>query len=74
VVMDLGPYLRRGENAIIFTSTGGLKGGGGPLMIHIGTGSTKSGTLVLDSPELTLTRVPEAASQRLNKAFELIIE
>ena len=56
VVMDLAPFLQRGENAIRIVAKPGAVPGGGDLNILIGEGSNDSGTLVLGRLDINYSR------------------
>jgi hypothetical protein len=63
LILDLRPWLRPGPNAVAFSAVGS-PAGGGALQLHVGTGSSQSGTLVLDDPEITFVRRGGAAGSR----------
>ena len=50
-IMDLGPHLRLGENAIRVKSTS-TDADGGSLYLYVGTGSDQAGTVSMDAPDI----------------------
>jgi hypothetical protein len=66
LVLDVGPWLRSGENVLELLPQGDASGGA--LSVHVGKGSPAAGVLRLEAPEFTYTRrgnepaVPSRAS------------
>ncbi len=48
-IIDVGMHLRRGNNRVVVKSTS-TNPGGGALYVYVGTGSDRSGTVVMDEP------------------------
>ncbi|NCG20731.1 MAG: hypothetical protein GWP91_17115 [Rhodobacterales bacterium] len=48
-IIDVGMHLRRGSNRVLVKSTS-TNAGGGALYVYVGTGSDRSGTVVMDEP------------------------
>jgi len=72
VILDLGPYLRRGANKVSFISKGGAVDGG-VLKIYIGRATNQSGTLQMDTPQVEYSRRATDGGEDL-KDFELKID
>lgn len=56
LLFDIGPYLRHGSNAVVINALPGPTPGGGALSVYIGRGNNLSGTIRLDSPDVTYSR------------------
>ncbi len=54
-IVDVGPWLRHGQNDVRLVAAPG-RYGGGALMIYIGRGSTAGGTVRMDTPDVRYTR------------------
>jgi hypothetical protein len=50
-IIDLARHLRPGDNQVKIESNS-QGAGGGPLYVYLGTGDNRSGTVVLDTPEI----------------------
>ncbi len=50
-ILDVGRHVKRGENTVTIKSTS-TAGQGGTLYVYIGTGSDRSGTVVMDEPDV----------------------
>ncbi len=53
VLVDLAPFLHRGENQVTLTGRSIGPVAGDPLQVWVGAGSTASGVLELTRPEIT---------------------
>jgi len=73
IILDLGPYLRHGVNTVTMSTTAGGAGGGGPLNVYLGTGSNRSGTVVLDNLEVTYTRHAQDAVRPDTRTFQIVV-
>ncbi len=72
VIMDLGPYLVRGENTISFVSKGG-EVGGGLLQIYVGQASNEGGTLNMATPQIDYKRRSTDSDREL-RDFVLVVD
>jgi hypothetical protein len=70
VIMDLGPYLRQGPNTIIFNASS-PGGGGGALVIYVGTGQNQQGTVVLDEPLVTHRRAGNDTQTGPSRTYQI---
>lgn len=73
VILDLREWLRPGANTVVFTAPGAADASGGALQLHVGTGSTSSGTLILDDPEITFVRRSDGARRPASRTFSLTV-
>jgi len=71
VIMDLGPFLSSGRNAVIFRAGVATELGGGILLVHIATGNNQSGTVVLDEPAITIARRSSDGGKASTQTFQL---
>lgn len=55
LIMDIGPWLRPGENEISLLIQPGTPAGG-PLHVYVGQGVQQDGTIRLDAPEVRWSR------------------
>ena len=53
VIVDVGPYLRHGENTVLLAPSTG--NGSGTLHVYLGEGRNDTGTVVIDEPRVHLT-------------------
>lgn len=70
LLMDVSRYLHRGNNQVLFTARPGQPGGG-LLDLYLGSGSNDSGTLNLNTPEITFTRRSSDSANGASRQFEL---
>ncbi len=73
LILDLHDWLRPGPNTVVFTAPGASDASGGALQLFVGTGSTSSGTLVLDDPEIAFLRRADGASRSASRTFTLTV-
>lgn len=50
-ILDVGGYLRPGANKILVKSNS-VGAGGGSMYVYVGSGSDRSGTVVMDAPQV----------------------
>jgi len=72
VIKDLAPYLRDGSNSVVF-NVGSSGSTGGPLSIYISTGSNRSGTVVLDQPQIIYVRTQDDRANGPSKTFQFTV-
>ncbi|MDP6934382.1 MAG: hypothetical protein QGG40_15760 [Myxococcota bacterium] len=73
VVLDLGPYLKRGRNDLHFVADA-QSPGGGVLYIHVGEGSNQAGAVVMPEPAVTFARNASSGTQSSKRAFQLNVD
>jgi len=56
LVIDVGPWLRAGDNTIEVVPQADTVASGGALSVHLGKGSPAGGVLRMESPAMTWTR------------------
>lgn len=56
LILDIGPYLRPGSNAVVVNALAGPTPDGGALTVYVGRGNNLSGTLRLDNPNVAYSR------------------
>jgi hypothetical protein len=56
LVLDVGPWLRAGDNTVEVVPQADSTASGGPLSVHLGKGTPAGGVLRMDSPAMTWTR------------------
>ena len=56
LVLDVGPWLRTGDNTIEVVPQADTVASGGNLSVHLGKGSPGAGVLRLENPAMTWTR------------------
>jgi hypothetical protein len=71
VIIDLGPFLQSGKNAILFHAEPSTELGGGILFIHVGAGQNQSGTVELNEPDITFARRASDAGKSATQTFHL---
>lgn len=57
VILDIGPYLKTGENSVMLVPSSALSQG--QFSVFLGTGSNEAGTVVLDDPSVMFTLSPQ---------------
>ena len=65
-MLDVGPWLHRGANQVVMTSSAAPASEGGPLVVTIGPGA---GDGRLDKVSASVARDPGAAKEPLEKSF-----
>jgi len=73
VIKDLGQYLQRGTNQIIFTARPAASLGGGKLFIYISPGSNDNGVVNIGTPQIEYSRNSAANTAGDSKSFQLIV-
>jgi hypothetical protein len=74
LLLDVGPYLRRGVNTVVIQGVSGGSTGGGPLNVYLGRGNSRSGTLRLDNPEVAfVARATAGASGSPARQYTLTV-
>ncbi len=74
LILDVGPYLRRGANTVVLQGVPGVSPAGGPLSIYLGRGNTLSGTLRLDNPEVAFSaRASDGAGGSPTQQYTLTV-
>ena len=62
VILDIGPYLKPGENSAMLVPSGAS--GTGKFTVYLGTGANEAGTVVLDEPSVIFTLTPQNGSMQ----------
>lgn len=72
LIMDIGPFLKQGNNEITMLIQPG-SAGGGILNIYVGQGSNAQGTIRLDAPSVRFSRRSSDSSEGGLKTYVLNI-
>lgn len=72
LIMDIGPYLKKGNNEITILVQPGTPGGG-LLNIYVGQGSNADGTIRLDAPTVRFSRRSSDSVDGAFKTYTLTI-
>lgn len=72
ILLDVSRYLHRGTNQVLFTARPGQPGGG-LLQLYLGSGTNDSGTLNLNTPDITFTRRSSDPATGGSRQFELVV-
>ncbi|MBM4390445.1 MAG: hypothetical protein FJ090_04945 [Deltaproteobacteria bacterium] len=70
VILDVGGWLRRGQNTVELRDAGTRYGGGG-IVIYVGRGSDSGGTVRMDAPDVRYTRRATDLQSTGSKQFTL---
>lgn len=70
VILDVGPWLRRGQNTVELRDAG-TRYGGGVLVVYVGRGSDSGGTVRMDAPDVRYTRRATDLQSTGTKQFSL---
>ena len=74
VVVDLAPYLQRGENVITMKALPGPQPSGGSLHLYVGPGENRNGVIYLDDPPVDFARRSSDSPSGETETFTLVIE
>lgn len=72
LLLDVSRYLHRGVNQVLFTARPGQPGGG-LMQLYLGSGTNDSGTLNLNTPDITFTRRSSDPATGSSRQFELTV-
>lgn len=70
VILDVGGWLRRGQNTVELRDAG-TRYGGGVFVVYIGRGSDSGGTVRMDAPDVRYTRRATDLQSTGSKQFTL---
>ncbi len=70
VILDVGAWLRRGQNTVELRDAG-TRYGGGVLVVYVGRGSDSGGTVRMDAPDVRYTRRATDLQSTGTKQFSL---
>ncbi|MBM4364831.1 MAG: hypothetical protein FJ102_01340 [Deltaproteobacteria bacterium] len=70
VILDVGGWLRRGQNTVELRDAG-TRYGGGVFVIYVGRGSDSGGTVRMDAPDVRYTRRATDLQSTGSKQFTL---
>ena len=73
VILDLAPFLKKGENTILINAQPGSTPTGGDLMIYVGSGSNNSGTVSMSSPDVVYARRASDSPSGGSRSYTLTI-
>ena len=74
VLVDLAPYLHRGENQVTLTARATGPVTGDPPQVWVGAGSNDSGVLELTRPEITFTPGEQDLAVGITQVHALVID
>ena len=72
-VLDLAPFLRHGANTVVLQAAAITDPASGTLNVHVGTGATKDGALVVDRTVGSIFRRPDNAGVPDSRTLQLDI-
>lgn len=73
VILDLAPFLKKGDNTVVMNAQPGAVRGGGDLIIYIGQGNNDSGTVTLTRPDVRYVGKAADSSAGGSRSFTLTI-
>ncbi len=74
VLVDLAPFLHRGENQVTFTARATGPVTGDPLQVWVGAGSNDGGMLELGRPEITFSPGEQDLAVGITQVYTLVID
>ena len=73
VIVDLAPFLRKGDNTVVMNAQPGQVREGGDLLIYIGQGNNDSGTVTLTRPEVRYAGKASDPAAGNSRSFTLTV-
>jgi hypothetical protein len=73
LILDLAPYLKKGDNTLLINAMPSSTPTGGDLMIYVGAGSNSSGTVSMSSPDVVYARGASASTSGGSRSYTLTI-
>lgn len=73
VILDLAPFLKKGENTILINALPSSTPTGGDLMIYVGAGSNNSGTVSMSRPDVVYARRSSDSPSGGSRSYTLTI-
>jgi hypothetical protein len=74
LILDIGPYLRVGDNSVTITAIPGAQPAGGPFHVYIGTGSNDSGTVRMNAPIVHFVRKASDPATGMTRQYNLPVQ
>ncbi len=73
VILDLAPYLKKGDNTILINALPGSTPTGGDLMVYVGSGSNSSGTVSMSRPDVVYARRASDSPSGGSRSYTLTV-
>ena len=73
VILDLAPFLKKGDNTILINALPSSTPTGGDLMVYIGSGSNNAGTVSMSSPDVVYARGASDSTSGGSRSFTLTV-